>query len=157
MQQKLSNTAALAAMVALGYNTWGWVTHAISVDAAIFAQNLLWTMVSFSIGSLYLWRMRKASGEAKWLMIGIACVAIGTAAHRGYYTAWRWLRENGFENAQAAQLDFAWMLLVPIAIALFGYAYHARPILEGISGGRWMVDFMSVNILVWSVAAWLLT
>lgn len=154
MQKVASNIAALAALCALCLNAYGWSTNRVSIEATIFGQNLLWTVASLSVGFLYLRMLRTAQGESRWLMTGIVLVSMGTGLHRGYYTLWRWLRENDFGTVQQAQLDYAWLLIFPITLALVGYAYHSRPVIERVSGDRWVLDFLSAAVLLWTVAVW---
>lgn len=157
MRQKASYLTSAVALILLAVNFYAWATHAISAEATIFAQNLLWSMCALGIGVLYLIRRNGVNGQARWLMTGIAYVGIGTGIHRGYYTVWRWMRENDYQHVQGHMLDYAWLLSLPIGLALIGYAYHARPVLSRVSGDYWLTDFLSWTVILWSVAVWWLT
>ena len=154
MPKRFQIAFAIITVALIVFNVITWFGGILSPDAAIFSQNLLWGIASLFIAGIYIWRRKKLTGESRWLATGIIFVAIGTGVHRLYYSVWRWFRVNEYESLQAAQLDYAWVLTLPIGLALLGYAFHAKPLMEDMFGAFWLWAYLGVVVWSWSFFSW---
>lgn len=130
---------------------WHGIRHGkANSEALIFAQNLMWSVMGGVIGLTYLFLMRGTTGKTRSLMLGIAFTSFAVLFHRGWFSVYRYAKAHGYEVMAQWFLDNAWMLFVPIGMALIGYAHHARPLLEAKLGDWWLTAYIFVAVVIWS-------
>lgn len=142
-----------AILIALGgVAIWQGVTQGReNSEGLIFVQNLMWSVMGGVIGTIYLFLLRGAKDvKTRSLMLGIMFTSFAVFFHRGWFAAFRYTKAAGLEPQSQWLLDNAWMLFVPISMALVGYAHHARPLLEARLGEWWLTWYIFAAIVIWA-------
>lgn len=111
----------------------------ISGHAGVMGQNfmvsVLCFMVAFYMFRLF-WRTDRHDHQVRMLSLGIACVAIYWAIHRGWWYLWRFELSIGNDDAAAWFKDNADFLLILLPLAGFSYLVHLLPWSKALLG-RW--------------------
>ena len=128
----------------------------LSDAGLIFGQNLVFIGFSLLVAMFFTCRllMRRdlLSMDVRYLMAGVALVAVGSLSHRAWWTIWGYIKGQEYDPfEQWALAHSLWITMPAVALVAVGYSFHLYPFLSRLWPMHWKLALTGFAAALWII------